>query len=112
VRELLTDLVRQRAALWRLAGEPLDAARAQAALEAWLPRPGAADPLGDWLARDAAALRALAEAFAESAVDAKGPEQRQTILDVLEAPADPGGARRCRPCSSPRSSTCARTCSR
>jgi len=88
VRTLLMSLLQQRAALWQLAGEPLDVARAQAALEAWLPRPASVDAFGDWLQREADALRALAAAFGDAAADAKGPQQRQTLLDALQSPAD------------------------
>jgi ATP-dependent helicase/nuclease subunit A len=88
VRTLLMSLLQQRAALWQLAGEPPDVARAQAALEAWLPRPAGVDAFGDWLQREADALRALAAALGDAAVDAKGPEQRRILLDALQSPAD------------------------
>jgi ATP-dependent helicase/nuclease subunit A len=90
VRDLLLSLLRQRAALWRLAGEPLDARVALAALEARFPCAAGPDPFGDWLARDAAALAALAARLGGAELDEKGPEQRAAIEAALAAPDDAG----------------------
>ncbi|MBU3695046.1 MAG: hypothetical protein FGM40_09530, partial [Rhodocyclaceae bacterium] len=88
VRDLLLSLLRQRAALWRMAGEPLEASYVVAALAAHFPCAAGADPFGDWLARDAAALAALAARFAGAEVDAKGPGQRAVIEAALGSPDD------------------------
>lgn len=86
-RELLLALLRQRAALRRVAAGAADPARAAfEALSAAFPCTAGADPFGDWLDRDAASLRQLADSFV--AADDAGAGQRAAILTALARPAD------------------------
>ena len=86
-RELLFALLRQRAALRRVTAGAADPARAAfSALESAFPCAAGADPFGDWLGRDAASLRQLADSFV--ATDEEGAEQGAAIRAALAAPAD------------------------
>ena len=90
-RDLLTSLLRQRAALWRLVGgsgvEPEAAARAAlAALARAFPCVAGDDPFGEWLAADEAALRELAGCLGD--VDDKAVAQRVAIESALSTPED------------------------